>query len=207
MCLYVAQPAALLRIRSRRVSTGLLQSSKETSDTNATALASAFPLPPHALSLHIRHGDKAKEMHLVSSEAYFRTAAKIWSKRSTPASGRVGFIWTEDPDVFDLVLRRGGYLNRRHLSGADDAEWVWIRDPAAGSLRTDLRGDSWRHSGRFAELADEFFLNVLLSLECGTFIGTWESNQDRLLGELSGVLVPKPGTTASVKANFIEAQD
>jgi len=61
---------------------------------------------------------------------------------------------------------------------------------------------------RFAALADEFFLSLLLSLECGGGrIGTWGSNQDRLLGELAGVLLPVPGAggAGGARANFVEA--
>ena len=44
----------------------------------------------------------------------------------------------------------------------------------------------------FGRLMDGFLANLFLSLECDWFVGTWESNQDRLLNELASVMLPKP---------------
>lgn len=201
------QSSALTRMRVRRLMPSLLKSNKEAVSGDPTMLARTFPLPPWAIALHIRHGDKAREMQLVSTEGYFDTVEKFWNERGTVRTKRVGFVWTEDPDVFDFLLRRGSYTDRPANAGADGAEWLWIRNPAAGTLRTDSGQRMWglRGAETYRLIFDEWLLNVFLSLECGTFVGTWRSNQDRLLGQLAGVMLPKEGSSANVTINFIEA--
>ena len=138
---------------------------------------------------------------------------QLWSQRGTPPALRVGFLWTEDPSVAAFLLREGPHALRPAEPGADDAEWLWLRHPAAGARRTDMAPGSWHDGGedgspsRFAALADEFFLSLFLSLECGGGrVGTWGSNQDRLLGELAGVLLPATGAggAGGARANFVE---
>ena len=130
------------------------------------------------------------EMRLRETSAYFRKADEVF-RTSLPLVHRMGFIWTEDPSVFDYVMRRGLYHNRTKAIGVDETEWLWYDSPN----RTDFMSyGTWgtEKTLPFGVLMDEWFLNVLTSLECDWFIGTWESNQDRLLNELVGVLLPKP---------------
>lgn len=95
---------------------------------------------------------------------------------------RVGFIWSDDPDVYDFVLRRGRHWNRTWQEGADTVEWLWFAD----ANRTDYFSfGTWGVAPGlppYGRLMDTWFLNMLTSLECDWFVGTWDSNQDRREG-------------------------
>lgn len=46
-------------------------------------------------------------MQLRETAVYFEKAAKVFSARRPPGSERVGFVWSEDPDVFGEKLWPG----------------------------------------------------------------------------------------------------
>jgi len=130
-----------------------------------------FPLPRGTLSLHVRHGDKYKEMQLQPYSKYMAGADYLTAMNPNFLRPLI-FLSTDDPAV---VQESFGYtewatiysdISRVNSNGADEV----AKTPNAAHLH---------------------LLQLLMALECDAWVGTRGSNWNRLIDELRCIWVAK----------------
>jgi len=152
-----------------------------------------FPLPRGSISIHIRHGDKGKEVSLIDT-GIFIAAAQGLEEENVLGLERFAFISTEDPEVIEFVSGSNG--NREKI---DIVPWTYAwfdlpRHNSNGEVQLQMFSNIPR-----AVLTLSWFLQLLIALEADAWVGTRGSNWNRLLDELRCVWVPKCSGT------FVEA--
>jgi hypothetical protein len=136
-------------------------------------------IDPGTISIHVRHGDKWKEITLVADEVYLRLAKELLEKFPDIATRNI-FFSTEDPNSVQFFAKVTNWkVSWTNVSRVDDST-ISPMDYAARI--------GWT----------EEFLNSLLSLElaleCDAFVGMYSSNWNRLINELR--------STVKCKAHF-----
>ena len=125
-------------------------------------------LPDGAISIHVRHGDKGKEMPLVPDADYVARAEELLSLY--PNLQRIIFLSTEDPQTVQYFKQLQNWT-------------VLTMDVSRPKDEVVSPVDFAKRIG-----ADEEFLNSLvnldLALECSAWVGTIRSNWNRLIEEL-----------------------
>jgi hypothetical protein len=137
----------------------------------------AVPLPRGTVSVHIRHGDKKKEMALVPTSRYLLAADEL-VKRNPFGYRDIGFLSTEDPSAVEEVMQ--------HNSSFRYYWWDVPRDNSNGPDQVD----KFNHIPK-AELTLIWWLQLFIALEADGWVGTRGSNWNRLIDELRCVWVPK----------------
>ena len=138
-----------------------------------------FPLPSTSISIHIRGGDKYREMSLVSPYRYIQAVLDIFKQMPMSYSSRTLFVSADDenslqearqyaekamlPFIYSKIDRMSGGFDLSHWKQQEDIE-------------THIHGH---------------LLQLLMSLEAGVWIGTRSSNWNRLIDELRCVWVDK----------------
>lgn len=158
------------------------------------------PLPPGVVSVHVRHGDKGLEMRLEQWAAYAARvprAAALMAGASTPAGAALPaaavagrpfapvLLTTDDPRVVAAAAAAARHAN------ATVAPLLYFDVPRAP------RGTLHGRGKLVAKLGDaiihEHLAQIIVTLEADAWIGTRESNIDRMQDELRCVWVPKCG--------------
>jgi hypothetical protein len=127
-------------------------------------MANAFPLTRGTISMHIRHGDKGREMMLVADEAYFAAAEEL-VLMNPMGLARTAFISTEDPAT--IAVASEGY---------SDWAMMWYDLPRINSNGLDQL-TRLPHAKGF--LMHAWLLQLLMALECDAWVGTRGSNWNR----------------------------
>ena len=128
-------------------------------------MAAAFPFERGMTSMHVRHGDKGREMTLAADEAYF-AAAEALVLMNPMGLARAAFISTEDPATIAAASqeRRGWAM-------------MWYDLPRRSSL-TDNPGMQELSLPRSLQTRI-LLLQLLMALECDAWVGTRGSNWNR----------------------------
>lgn len=123
------------------------------------------PKPFYDLAVHVRHGDKYKEMKLINAKNYF-PAIQIYSKIFGKKLDEINvFVSTEDPDVINWFINQ---------SGCSVSYVKYARNNP--NLRSMVKmGDN---------LALISLANLRLSLRTNVRVDTMASNWNRLIFEL-----------------------
>lgn len=80
------------------------------------------PLPKGTISMHVRHGDKASEMQLLSLDHYVKAAESL-ANTNPMLYYKIGFVSTEDQAVIDET---------RNITALDgntttpNLDWIWF---------------------------------------------------------------------------------
>jgi hypothetical protein len=138
---------------------------------------SSFPLLPGVVSMHVRHGDKASEMTLATNEAYF-SAAESLVLLNPLGLKRAAFISTEDPVTIEAA---------RKESRGWDMMWYDMPRSSTAGINPGLQTLPLPR----AKLIRIVLMQLLMALECDAWVGTRESNWNRLIDELRCIWVPK----------------
>lgn len=143
-------------------------------------------LPHGTISLHIRHGDKHKEMALVPTSAYLQEAARLVKLSPINLAPYRIFLSTEDPGSVNELTEsiKKGASERINAFSLD--WWDVPRDNSNGVEQMD-KFDAIPK----ARLTLIWWLQLLLALECDAWVGTRGSNWNRLIDELRCVWVAK----------------
>ncbi|KAJ3151985.1 hypothetical protein HDU89_001630 [Geranomyces variabilis] len=159
-----------------------------THDDDRPYLSAPYPLPRGTMNLHVRHGDKATEMHLMPFTTYVNAAERLSSENPQMYLRRL-FVSSEDPGVIE------------------DAAWLPQRNETSRGVLTspDLR---WRvftsniprvNSGPYQQInkygasnmTRSWYLQLWMALECDAFFGTRASNWNRIIDEFRCIFVDK----------------
>ncbi|KAI8586596.1 hypothetical protein BDZ88DRAFT_509668 [Geranomyces variabilis] len=159
-----------------------------THDDDRPYLSAPYPLPRGTMNLHVRHGDKATEMHLMPFTTYVNAAERLSSENPQMYLRRL-FVSSEDPGVIE------------------DAAWLPQRNETSHGVLTspDLR---WRvftsdiprvNSGPYQQInkygasnmTRSWYLQLWMALECDAFFGTRASNWNRIIDEFRCIFVDK----------------
>eukprot|EP00744_Colponema_vietnamica_P005428 GILI01007954.1.p1 GENE.GILI01007954.1~~GILI01007954.1.p1 ORF type:complete len:423 (-),score=12.16 GILI01007954.1:116-1330(-) len=135
-----------------------------------------FPLQPGTTSAHVRHGDKYLEMKLVPFQEYM--VAADYLQHNFPMSlKRSMFLSTEDEGV---------------LTEGRSNTFSWAVHYSTIPRKNVGPQEQMQSMSTGAGLLTRYhILQLLMALECDAFIGTRESNWNRLIDELRCVWVPK----------------
>jgi hypothetical protein len=138
-----------------------------------------FPLPASTIAIHIRGGDKWREMTLIHATNYISAAIENIRNMPLSFSPRVIFTSADDPEKLALAREQAERENLifafTHLPRQDGGH----------SLST------WLQEGSKADRFYGHLLQLLMSLEADSWIGTRASNWNRLIDELRCVWVDK----------------
>ncbi|CAF1423918.1 unnamed protein product [Adineta steineri] len=150
-------------------------------------VAVPFPLPAHSFSMHVRHGDKSSEMRLIPFREYVEEAE--WFAKQNPNSfHKSAFLSSEDPSVFEEAKNITSVTFDYGLTSPNE-NWVWymskIKRMNSGPIQ-QLNAFGSRH-----ETTISWLLQLFISLECDGYVGTLNSNWNRLIDELRCVWVDK----------------
>jgi hypothetical protein len=142
------------------------------------------PFPPGVIHAHVRHGDKATEMALLETPAYFLAAEGL--VRAQPlAFSRALFLSTEDPLVVDEAA---GFAPRWAVIASRIPRLAVVD----GRRGTEGPVEQVRLLGAPAGVTvRSYLLQLLMALECDGWVGTRASNWNRLVDELRCVWVDK----------------
>ena len=158
-----------------------------------------FPLEK-TTSIHVRHGDKAKEMSLIPFSEYLAAINKFVVLNPL-GYGHSIFISTEDPSVIDEARNVSLYAMHKLESGS----LVWYLPRFTGVTSPDANWNIYYseinrlNTGPILQLITfgklnttyTWMLQLLMALECDAFVGTRGSNWNRLIDELRCVWVGK----------------
>mmetsp|Transcript_12401 Transcript_12401/g.24936 ORF Transcript_12401/g.24936 Transcript_12401/m.24936 type:complete len:434 (-) Transcript_12401:1725-3026(-) len=150
--------------------------------TGGTESPAPYPLPGGTISLHVRHGDKSKEMTLIPFDQYVKAAEKL-AKENPLYYKHTIFVSTEDPDVIFNASLLG------HITGTSpENQWTVFY-----SKIQRLNSGPMEQVNEFG--ASKMFImwltQLFLAMECDAFVGTRGSNWNRLIDELRCTMVPK----------------
>lgn len=104
-----------------------------------SSLHSAFPLPRGVVSIHVRHGDKGREMTLVPSSVYLEAAETYGKVAGSLGTVRAAFISTEDPGVLEAATAIASGRDVPPMS-RPRTERIQLATAAAGGLGDGVRG-------------------------------------------------------------------
>jgi hypothetical protein len=174
-------PTALAHIRALRLQADVFMKNYTSpwSGNNASWLAAdslAIPLTRGTVSIHIRHGDKSKEMNLVPTSKYLQAADDL-VKMHPFGYRQIGFMSTEDPSaVEDMQAMNNSW------------RYMWWDVPRLNSNGPEQLVLINMKRG---ELTMVWWLQLFIALEADGWVGTRGSNWNRLIDELRCIWVPK----------------
>lgn len=133
-------------------------------------------IEPGTISVHVRHGEKWKEAQLQPDSEFLRNAEVLIAHQPDVLRRRI-FLSTEDPNTVSFFAQLSNWtVQYTNVSR--------VADPSVGPAAF-ARKIGW----------DEEFLNSLLSLqlalECDGFVGTLDSNWNRLIDQLRSTVGSK----------------
>ncbi|KAF3940450.1 hypothetical protein ABW19_dt0204905 [Dactylella cylindrospora] len=146
-----------------------------------------FPMPEGSISMHVRHGDKGIEMTLKPFKQYL-DAAESFIAQNPMGYRKIAFISTENPDIIKDAAQ---HLQReREMYKVVDARtrttsdwswtWYWSDIPRANvGPETQLKT-----FGNRTDMTINWFLQLMMAIECDSMIGTRGSGWSRLLDNL-----------------------
>lgn len=147
-------------------------------------------LPTGAFAIHIRGGDKHQEMTLVPATNYID--AVVRNIQNTPLSypSRTVFVSSDDENSLteareyaeSLSLPFVYTLMHRQKGGHSLSTWTYATTTTTGSKKITIT---------ITELFYGHLLQLIMSLEADSWIGTRASNWNRLIDELRCVWVDK----------------
>ena len=116
---YVARlrPAALEWVTAER----LRPETHHVLHGNSDSPTPPFPLPHGTVSIHVRHGDKAKEMTLKPLSDYVSAAEKLVNQNPM-GFAKMAFISSEDPTVFE----EAGEITFLHKGPTSNENWTFF---------------------------------------------------------------------------------
>lgn len=149
------------------------------------SVAVPFPLPPHTFSIHVRHGDKGREMRLIPFQEYAEEAE--WFAKQNPNSYyKSAFISSEDPNVFEYA-RNIARLTFDYGLTSPNENWIWymskIKRLNAGPM------DQIKAFQNRSTTTLSWILQLFMALECDAYVGTLNSNWNRIIDELRCIWV------------------
>lgn len=205
---YRAQATAyLMRLNAKTVhKLFLLRTNDDLGVSFPVSDESPFPLRSGSVSLHVRHGDKGREMRLVPGSDYFVAAERAFLSQNPfmdPSTLviREGFISTEDSAVIDEAVALSDPNASSTHAGLNLSRWSWRwlnMSRSNGNGETELQSSLSRGHTALLHL-----LNLLMALECDVWVGTRSSNWNRLIDELRCVWLPKcPNAYYEVGGDF-----
>jgi hypothetical protein len=174
-------PRALEKLRALRVQTSkfMLNATGRTGNSTwLTNAAASLPLPRGTVSIHIRHGDKSKEMKLVPTSRYLQAAEDL-VEMNPFGYQRTAFMSTEDPSAIEEMVAS---------SHSERWRWLWWDVPRINSNGPEQLVALNMKRG---ELTFIWWLQLFIALEADGWVGTRGSNWNRLIDELRCVWVPK----------------
>ncbi|CAK0811379.1 unnamed protein product [Prorocentrum cordatum] len=187
-----------------RLAAEVLQLRRLGGQAAATAAPRITSLEPGSVSLHVRHGDKGREMKLVAFKEYLQLAERLAEgdqdlqvmnqgttfdyPHCTVADPpdtfrrRVMFVSTEDQQVIDEALNSTGLVRNAW-------DVAYVETERKNTCVFCQRGDK----GVEREVL-ESLLNLELALQADAWIGTLRSNWCRLIDELRMTIGAKAGS-------------
>ena len=138
-----------------------------------------FPLPANTMAMHIRGGDKWKEMTLVPPLKYIATAVGLFENMPLSFSSRNIFVSSDYEAAIQEIQH--------------DAEEMGLSVIYSRISRLP-RGHElsvWTKQHNRLKMTHTYLLQLLMSLEADSWIGTRASNWNRLIDELRCVWVEK----------------
>lgn len=163
------------------------EKNKEISTTTTTTATTAVTTLPHGtISIHIRHGDKHKEMALVPTDDYLKEAARLVKLQPIILSPYRIFLSTEDPSAIDEMSES---IMKGTSTRINSFLLNWWDVPRENSNGPEQLAKF--NSLPKAQLTLVWWLQLLLALECDAWVGTRGSNWNRLIDELRCVWVAK----------------
>ncbi|CAF1542432.1 unnamed protein product [Adineta ricciae] len=146
-----------------------------------------FPMPAHSFNIHVRHGDKGKEMRLIPFRQYVEEAE--WFAKQNPNSyHKLAFLSSEDPSIFDEAKQITSVTFDYGLTSPNE-NWIWymskIKRLNTGPVQ-QLRVFQSRSDATLSWL-----LQLFMALECDGFVGTLNSNWNRIIDELRCIWTDK----------------
>jgi hypothetical protein len=153
-------------------------------------LMATFPdgVPRDLITVHVRWGDKRREMELVSIENYTLAIQNLLEHRPTTTNSRVNiFLATEDPRAAQQFRKVANRLN-----------WTLFVDPYVDEMKSYYRTGTNNNPKMTKELqgrpAISALVSLLLSLEANYYVLTTKSNWSRMINELrQAVIDPRCG--------------
>ncbi|KAI5807545.1 hypothetical protein DFH27DRAFT_640387 [Peziza echinospora] len=164
-----------------------------------TSVLVPFPLPQGALSIHVRHGDKAGEMDLVPFSSYVLAAEKIANENPwRDLVSKAAFVTTEDPKVIGEIM--GLSIKSSNISTlqqtTSNLEWTFFWTDGVPRHNSGPAAEMTQASSEGIAAATTLVHlgELMMSLEAtGGWVGTRASNWCKLIDELAGVWVGKGG--------------
>ena len=138
-----------------------------------------FPLPANTIAMHIRGGDKWKEMTLVPPSKYIATAVGLFENMPLSFSSRSIFV---SSDYEAAIQETSHNAEKMGLS----VTYSHVYRPSGGQ---DI--DVWRKTPNKLKITHTLLLQLLMSLEADSWIGTRASCWNRLIDELRCVWIEK----------------
>jgi hypothetical protein len=143
-------------------------------------------LPPDLITVHIRWGDKSREMKLVPIEEYIEAVNRIQRERGRPTEKAVVFLATEDPRAVKEMLSKASlgwtiYIDQYFHDYAmhRSAENVYNGNPLMSNALQGKPGLTALGS-------------LLVAMEANDFVLTTQSNWSRLMNEIrTNILDPR----------------
>lgn len=138
-----------------------------------------FPLPVNTIAMHIRGGDKWKEMRLVPPHKFIATAAALFENMPLSFSSRNIFVSSD----YEAAIQETQH----------DAEEMGL-SVIYSHIYREPRGqeyDVWKKQHNRLKMTHTHILQLLMSLEADSWIGTRGSNWNRLIDQLRCVWVEK----------------
>ncbi|KAK6526394.1 hypothetical protein TWF694_004990 [Orbilia ellipsospora] len=146
-----------------------------------------FPMPAGSVSMHVRHGDKGIEMTLKPFEKYLDMAEDFISQNPL-GFRKIAFLSTENPEV---IKGAADHLQKeRELYKVIDAKarttsdwawtWYWSDIPRANIGPED----QLKTFGNRTDMTINWFLQLMMAIECDMMIGSRASGWSRLLDGL-----------------------
>lgn len=140
-----------------------------------------FPLPRGVISMHVRHGDKGKEMNLVDTKKYLQAAAKMVRQGPNQYHSRSIVVTCDD--------ERDIYSARNSLKKMGSG-WSMFHSVVARHDHGFDLGKMRRVQSKW-NVTTAHISQLFLALEADGFIGTRASNWNRLIDELRCIWVDK----------------
>jgi hypothetical protein len=140
---------------------------------------SSFPLPANTLAMHIRGGNKWKEMTLVPPSKYIDTAIELFENMPLSFSSRSIFVSADDETAIQEVRRDAENM------GLSVIYSHIYRQPRGQEMKV------WIKQHNRLKMTHSHLLQLLMSLEADSWIGTRGSNWNRLIDKLRCVWVEK----------------
>lgn len=173
------RPAALALLTQSRLDKKM-HSAFSGPPENFSTLDFPFPLPRDVWSMHIRHGDKASEMTLLPVEDYVM-AAERYSMMNPISSRKWAFVSSEDPTVFDEMK---DIVSIKKTHTVSNYEWNWFMSNI--NRKNDGPLQQLQLFPNRTETTLSWLLEAFTAIECDGFIGTRNSNWNRIIDELRG---------------------